>query len=134
VPSAGTLDAQVEKLLAAAAAKTSPAAVEPNVELIEEPSPLRRPSPAKKVGQANGPKPEAKLNDLPLFERDDLSELLEKGDDSDHEPQPLPPAPPPTAPVDGLFVSRSTATMAMAAVAVLLGLAFIAGYLVGNRG
>lgn len=80
--------------------------------------------------------PQSKLNDLPLFEREDFAEMLEKDteEEDEEEPLPLPKESPPTTPTDGFLVTRGTATLVMVAVVVLLGLAFAAGFLVGNRG
>jgi hypothetical protein len=139
VPTADKLDRKVEKLLASAAARAhangQPAAEAPIPE-PEPPAPVPPPPPAKppaarRVKPAALPSP-AKLNDLPLFEREDFAEMLEKDAEAEEgkDPLPLPDEPPP--PPDGFLVTRGTATMVMVAVVVLLGLAFAIGYLVGS--
>jgi hypothetical protein len=155
VPTAAErLDTQAEPLLATAGAGAAHQPAPPTPERTHDtpppdfgptaagPRPSPPPPPAQVVtGKRPKPSPApplqpAALNDLPLFEREDFAELLEQeAEGSDDEPLPLPKGPAPsTPPADGLFVTRSTATMVMAAVLVLLGLAFAAGFLVGSRG
>lgn len=146
VPTAADkLDKKVEKLLATAAARAeangqvAAEAPPPEPEPPPEPPPAPVPPPppakppvARRAKPAPLPSP-AKLNELPLFEREDFADLLEKdaqASDDEKEPIPLPAEPPPTA--DGFLVTRGTATMVMVAVVVLLGLAFAIGYLVGS--
>jgi hypothetical protein len=77
---------------------------------------------------------ESPLDDLPLFENIDVQALLES--EVPNAPPPPCPAPQPTepsAPSDGILIYRSTAKTLVAAMVVLLGLAFVAGYLVGSR-
>jgi uncharacterized protein YbaR (Trm112 family) len=137
VPTADTLDPKVERLLATAA-RTSrsddsaePAAPVPLPVPVPPPPPpptvARRPKPAS-------PPPPVKLNDLPLFEREDFAEMLEK-EEEEETPQPLPaPAPPPAAAADHLLVTRGTAVMVLVCVVLLVALAFAAGLMVGSRG
>ncbi len=142
VPTAADkLDPQVERLLAAAGsvAGGGTEAVTPELEVEPPPAPLPPPVPvarrAKPVPPASPPP--AKLNDLPLFEREDFAELLEKDAESDADETPLPlprTQAPPTPSADGFVVTRGTAIMVLVSVVVLLGLAFAAGFLVGNRG
>lgn len=144
VPTAADkLDPQVERLLAAAGsvAGGGTETVTPQLEAEPPPAPLPPPIPvaraAKPVLAGRAAAPPAKLNDLPLFEREDFAEMLEKGVESDADETPLPlpsESAPPTTPVDGFVVTRGTAIMVLVSVVVLLGLAFAAGFLVGNRG
>jgi hypothetical protein len=135
VPTANeTLDPQVERLLATAGAPTkphvSPFDFRTGAQPPSPPEPPPEPKPAKRV------KPLApstkELNDLPLFERPDFAEMLEEAAEEEKEPLPLPAPPPPTKPADGFVVTRGTAIAVLAAVTVLLGLAFTAGFLVGR--
>jgi hypothetical protein len=86
----------------------------------------------------------ATLEDMPLFERPDFEKLL---DPVAHTPDPTPlplPLPddripdrsrstlPPGHDPDAIVLSRTTATLLVVAVVVLLGLAFAAGFLVGG--
>jgi hypothetical protein len=94
---------------------------------------------ARPVGERKpppAPKSASKLNDLPLFEREDFADLLEKDTAKEPEDDPLPLPRQRSAPAvpDGFLVTRGTAVMVMVAVVVLLGLAFGAGFLVGGRG
>lgn len=81
---------------------------------------------------------------MPLFERPDFEKLL---DPAAHTPDPIPlPLPPAddeiperrksAAPTrhdpDAIILSRTTATLLVVAVVVLLGLAFAAGFLVAG--
>lgn len=91
------------------------------------------------------PRPPAKrpvtLDDMPLFERPDFEKLL---DPVLHTPDPLPLPPSddgipdrrataaPGHDADAIVLSRTTATLLVVAVVVLLGLAFAAGFLVGG--
>jgi hypothetical protein len=160
VPTADTLDPKVERLLATAGARgeyeAETEAATPEVEPdLPPPAPKPQPSPfdfrkgvhptlpeppaeppkVVKVKRTTPAATAAKLNDLPLFEREDFAEMLEKDTEAtDDDPLPLPTEAPPTAPADGFVVTRGTATMVMVAVVVLLGLAFAAGFLVGSRG
>jgi hypothetical protein len=150
VPTAADkLDPQVERLLAAtgSVAGGGTETVTPEVEvepLPAPPPPIPMARPAKPVvaGRAAKPVPSpaprpVKLNDLPLFEREDFAEMLEKDAESDADETPLPlpsRSAPPTTPADGFVVTRGTAIMVLVSVVVLLGLAFTAGFLVGNRG
>ena len=138
VPTAADkLDPQVERLLATAGAGGGAGAELTEADVEAEPEPVQLPPPPAPV--ARPPKPAktvkpVKLNDLPLFEREDFAEMLEQETEEDEEPIPLPTAPPPTAPADGFVVTRGTAIMVLVSVAVLLALAFAAGFVVGNRG
>lgn len=100
----------------------------PKVVRVARPAAQSKPTPA--------PKSASKLNDLPLFEREDFAELLEKDTAKveDEDPLPLPRQRSAPETPDGFLVTRGTATMVMVAVVVLLGLAFAAGFLVGGRG
>ena len=139
VPTAADkLDPQVERLLAAAGsvAGGGTETVTPDEAVEPPPAPLPPPVPVARRAKPV-PGPSAKLNDLPLFEREDFAEMLEKDaeSDSDETPLPLPtPQAPPTTPADGFVVTRGTAIMVLVSVVVLLVLAFAAGFLVGNRG
>ena len=137
VPSADRLDPQVERLLATAGARAGGdgEAAMPEAEDDPPPAPLPPPVPMARRPKPAPPSP-AKWTDLTLFEREDFAEMLEKGADSDADetPLPLPPAPAATAQADGFVVTRGTAIMVLVSVVVLLGLAFAAGFLVGNRG
>jgi ribosomal protein S27E len=89
------------------------------------------------------PPPVPTLDDMPLFERSDFERLL---DPSVRAPEPLPLPPPPTDDgipdrsrtavaahtPDVLVLTRTTATLLVVAVVVLLGLAFVAGFLVAG--
>ena len=91
------------------------------------------------------PRPPAKrpvrLEDMPLFERPDFEKLL---DPVAYTPAPLPlplsddsipdrsSAAAPGHDPDAIILSRTTATLIVVAVVVLLGLAFAAGFLVGG--
>ena len=85
--------------------------------------------------------PGADLEDRPLFERDDFEEMLDpavRAAKEVDEPLPLPhaakaPEPPKPPAAEGIFIMRSTATILMAAVVVLMAVAFAAGFLVGSR-
>ena len=156
VPTASEkLDPQVERLLTTAGGRAEYQGESEDPHSIDAPTPdfgpqadpppsepppppkspvARRAKPAAKPGPA--PVPQSKLNDLPLFEREDFAEMLEKDAEEaeEEEPLPLPDESEPTAPADGFLVTRGTATLVMVAVVVLLGLAFAAGFLVGNRG
>jgi len=149
VPTANEkLDPQVERLLATAGGPAEYQAEAEDPHSVDAPTPdfgpkaevappAEPPPPpvARRAKPAPIPTP-SKLNDLPLFEREDFAEMLEKDaeeDEEDDEPLPLPKEPP-TTPTDGFLVTRGTATLVMVAVVVLLGLAFAAGFLVGNRG
>lgn len=165
VPTASEkLDPQVERLLATAGGraeyqaapedplspddstpdfgpKDDPPSFEPEPKALppEPPPPPKTPTArrAKPITKpAPAPMPQSKLNDLPLFEREDFAEMLEKDteEEDEEEPLPLPKESPPTTAADGFLVTRGTATLVMVAVVVLLGLAFAAGFLVGNRG
>lgn len=145
VPTADTLDPKVARLLATAGARgeyeaeSPPPAPNAEFDFREGVQPPPEPvPPAPKVVMVKRPMPPAtaaKLNDLPLFEREDFAEMLEKDAEAkDEDPLPLPKEAPPTTPTDGFMVTRGTATMVMVAVVVLLGLAFAAGFLVGSRG
>ncbi len=121
VPSADTLDPKLERVLAAAGA--SPVA-EANVELVTEVA-APKPKPAKL--------PPPKLNDLPLFEREDFDKLLDEKTDAKLEGAPAPlPLPAPSPATDGILLTRGMLTMVGVAVAALLALAFGAGWLVGK--
>lgn len=87
----------------------------------------------------------ATLEDMPLFERPDFEKLLDPlARTPDPQPLPLPlpsddgipdrrvPARPPSHDPDAIVLSRTTATLLVVAVVVLLGLAFAAGFLVGG--
>ena len=140
VPSAETLDPEVEQLLAAAGVRNELVGELPTAAAEVEPPPAPLPPPVPMARSAKSARPAptpAKLNDLPLFEREDFAELLEQGGDSDADETPLPlPATPAanTSPADGFVITRGTAIMVLVSVVVLLGLAFAAGFMVGNRG
>lgn len=140
VPTADTLDPKVERLLATAArsnrsddAAEAAAPVPLPVPVPVPPPPPPPPTVARRPKPASPPPP-VKLNDLPLFEREDFAEMLEK-EEEEEPPQPLPAAPPPpTAPADHLLVTRGTAIMVLVCVVLLVALAFAAGLMVGSRG
>ena len=141
VPTAADkLDPQVERLLAAAGSVAGGGAetVTPEIDPLPPPPPPPPPVPmARRAKPVPPPAPSpAKLDDLPLFEREDFAEMLEKGaeSDADETPLPLPSRPEPTPAIDGFIVTRGTAIAVLVSVVVLLGLAFAAGFLVGNRG
>lgn len=108
---------------------------------VADPEPPRPPPPAAR----RPAKPPARsLDDMPLFERSDFEKLL---DPATHTPDPLPlPLPPPRDDIpdrrplapgtphdqDAIVLSRTTATLLVVAVVVLLGLAFAAGFLVAG--
>ena len=78
------------------------------------------------------------LEDMPLFERSDFTRMLEpsvRDAKEQSEPAQVLPAPSYSAPVitDGILVLRSTVVVLTAAVVVLMGLAFAAGFLMGSR-
>lgn len=106
-----------------------PSAPDPiRVVRVARPVAERKPTPAPKSG--------SRLNDLPLFEREDFADMLEKDTAKEPEDDPLPLPRQRSAPElpDGFLVTRGTATMVMVAVVVLLGLAFAAGFFLGGRG
>jgi hypothetical protein len=72
------------------------------------------------------------LENLPLFERDDFVRMLEPPS-READPEPTKPEPSKPAPPTGILILPSTATVLVAAVVVLLALAFAAGFLVGSR-
>ena len=84
------------------------------------------------------------LEDMPLFERSDFEKLLDPlARTPDPRPIPLPlpddgipdrsnAAPPPGHDPDAIVLTRTTATLLVVAVVVLLGLAFAAGFLVSG--
>jgi hypothetical protein len=139
VPTANEkLDPQVERLLATAGAPAeAPKPRDPQFDFREgaqppSPPPPPEPKPVKRVKPLTPSSKE--LNDLPLFERPDFAEMLEEAADDEKEPLPLPAPPPQTRPADGFVVTRGTAIAVLAAVMVLLALAFTAGFLVGRMG
>lgn len=93
--------------------------------------------PATKAKVEKAAKP-VDLEDMPLFERSDFARMLEPAvrDAKVESEQPLPlPTPSYSTPVttDGILVLRSTVVVLTAAVVVLMGLAFAAGFLMGSR-
>jgi hypothetical protein len=122
VPTASDMDAELDQFLSSAG----------GVATVQAP-------PKPKSRKIPKVKPQQKLDDLPLFEREDFAELLDK-DDAEAEDLDLAPATetaasPATRVVeaDAIVMSRSTLTMYVIAVLSLLGLAFAAGFLVGGK-
>lgn len=123
VPTGAAVAAELTELLTVAPVQAPPKRVR-----TKKP----KPTPALATAPQN-------LESLPLFERDDFERMLEpavreakvepKAEPVKPDPDPVVPA----VPLDGILILRSTATMLVAAVVVLLGLAFAAGFLVGSR-
>ena len=120
VPTASEMDAELDQLLNSAGGGSA----------------VRAP-PKAKIRKTVKPQP--KLDDLPLFEREDFAELLDKDDDDAVELEESTAAPSRSAATqrvvdaDAVVMSRYTLTMYVVAVVSLLGLAFAAGFLVGGK-
>ncbi len=118
VPTAFDMDAEINQLLATASGTTTTQA-QPKYKI-------------KKVV-----KPQPKLEELPLFEREDFAELLDNDDDLELESTTVTPADATPAQrvveADAVVMSRASLTMYVIAVVSLLGLAFAAGFLVGSK-
>jgi hypothetical protein len=120
VPTASDMDAELDQLLTTARGGSA----------VQAPP---KPKIKKTV------KPQQKLEDLPLFEREDFAELLDKDDDEVMELEETTATLARSAPTqrvvdaDAVVISRSTLVMYVIAAVSLLGLAFAAGFLVGGK-
>jgi hypothetical protein len=130
-------DVRVPALAGMAVASAGPGGGDAPVVPVIDPLPAKNGSPRT----AAGPPMVAPLENLPLFERPDFESLLNpalaKAPPADPPPKPPTPyqrpAPRPDSAADldvlsGIVISRRNLTLAAVAVAVLVGLAFGAGY------